>query len=367
MPGRRLFPEAARRAFVPTPWDRLDRAGLALVGLASAWWCLTSVIDGGTPAPGVLLLLGCVLAYVVARSARVPAWAFLALGAEAVLVVAIGGPQMFGGSPAPLAPPIGYANATAAALVQAAIGSGIFAALAWDRWSGKLALAAAFAFAGIAASQEPKAAAALLLVPVALGLSSRGERGTRVAIVLSAILVALTVAGTVEISSLAASDPIAAPVRTAQRIFSHRRLVLWHEAVQMIRSHPVTGVGPGRFGLESPTARLDADAAWAHSDFLQQGAEQGVIGLGLMVAIVGWGFARLWATAGSGWVRALGAAALAATTGQGAVDHVLRFPAVSVGVVLLLAGAVAAAALDGRSGPGSRTAIREGRRVNAGA
>ena len=65
------------------------------------------------------------------------------------------------------------------------------------------------------------------------------------------------------------------------------RFALWSESWELLGDEPLSGVGPGRFSLESPTA-ADPDLAWAHSALLQTGAELGWVGVGLLVVFVVW-------------------------------------------------------------------------------
>jgi O-antigen ligase len=119
---------------------------------------------------------------------------------------------------------------------------------------------------------------------------------------------------------------------------SERRLELWHESVQILLNQPF-GVGPGRFKDVSPTARRDADARWAHNEFLQQGVELGWIGLVLTVLFFIWGFARSWVVPDPDIVVALGAASLAALGIHACVDYVIHFPAVPLAAAAILGSA----------------------------
>jgi O-antigen ligase len=121
---------------------------------------------------------------------------------------------------------------------------------------------------------------------------------------------------------------------------SERRLELWHESVQILGDHPL-GVGPGRYEDVSPTARRDADARWAHNEFLQQGVELGWIGLVLTALFFLWGFARLWVRPAPDVVTALGAASLAALGIHGCVDYIIHFPAVPLAAAVIVGNAQA--------------------------
>jgi O-antigen ligase len=127
----------------------------------------------------------------------------------------------------------------------------------------------------------------------------------------------------------------------AARILSERRLELWHDALQAMDAHPVTGAGPGRFAQVSPVAQSDPDAAWAHSAFLQQGAEQGVVGLALLLLLTAWAFVRLLAVDAPDAITALGAVSVASLGVLASIDYVLHFPAVPLAAALLLGTATA--------------------------
>lgn len=60
-----------------------------------------------------------------------------------------------------------------------------------------------------------------------------------------------------------------------------------------LRAHSLDGVGPGRFEVVNPVSR-DADLRRGHSTPLQQGAEQGAVGLVLVLCVPAWALGRLW-------------------------------------------------------------------------
>ncbi|GAB4311502.1 MAG: hypothetical protein Kow0059_01570 [Candidatus Sumerlaeia bacterium] len=77
------------------------------------------------------------------------------------------------------------------------------------------------------------------------------------------------------------------------------RLVIWHTTMEIVRGHPVLGVGTGNFTYAYPQtpapAVLEDDSLapyaglWtnaAHNMFLQTWAETGLVGLGLLVGVV---------------------------------------------------------------------------------
>jgi O-antigen ligase len=88
--------------------------------------------------------------------------------------------------------------------------------------------------------------------------------------------------------------------------------------------------------------QTDRDEPWAHNDFLQLGAETGLVGFLLLVGIFLWGFARLSAVESPDTVVVLGAVALAVLGVHACVEYVLQFPAVVLGASALVGTAVGA-------------------------
>jgi hypothetical protein len=290
--------------------------------------------NGGAPGPLVALLLASAAALVVGRllgrrhRALLPA---IVVVSVAYALVAAG--SVVGGGP--LSGPLGYRNATGALCVQGAIAALMFAA-AVRLWPLRiLGIAAALPFAVVAALDSTAAGVSLLVIAVAL-IGLRGPRAVRVSIAIAAALFALTLLGVVALGAGYRPGGSGA----ASRALTERRLVLWHESLQIIAAEPA-GVGPGRFMVVNPTALRDADAHWAHDEFLQQGVELGLAGLDLSVLLFMWGFARLWVHPRPDMVVALGAASLAALGIHAGVDYVLHFPAVPLAAAALIGTAQA--------------------------
>ncbi|MFB3739104.1 MAG: O-antigen ligase family protein, partial [Candidatus Velamenicoccus archaeovorus] len=236
----------------------------------------------------------------------------------------------------PLGGPFGYRNATGAFYAQAAIAGLLLAATV--RWLPVrlVAFLAAGGFALVAVIGSSAAAASLAVVPIAL-LALGGRVWARVSVAVAGVLVLLVLAGTVVLGATYRPGSDGEVVRA----LSERRLVLWHESLRLIADHP-GGVGPGRFRDVDPTARRDADARWAHNEFLQQGVELGWAGLVLTVLLFAWGFARLLVRPDPDVAVGLGAAALAALGIHASVDYVLHFAAVPLTAAALVGTAQAA-------------------------
>jgi O-antigen ligase len=335
----------ARRAGV------LDTVGVGLFVAAGCWMLWTSLRSGGSAAPGIRVLLICGLVLVVVRTlgprARliVPAACLVA----AVIVAARSKTGIL--TTAPLSGPLEYVNADGAFYVQAAIAGLMLAYGAGSRPRSIRALGAVGAglFAVLPFIVHAVAAAWLVVVLPGIALLSvavAGARGTRAAVAVCGLLFASSLAATMWLGSSyrPTGDPSVLQ-RAAIGAVSEQRLRLWHDAFVIMRSQPVTGVGPGRYQVVSPIASRDPDSRWAHNEFLQQGAEGGIAGLGLLALIFLWGFFRLGAVMTPGPITALSAPSLAALGIHACFDYVMHFAAIPV----MAAALVATGAVDGRS------------------
>jgi peptidoglycan/xylan/chitin deacetylase (PgdA/CDA1 family) len=316
-----------------------------LLGAAAVWTVIAAGAAGGSWGPPAAVLVAVALALALGRAGRrvrpslVPA---VLLVAAAVEAAAMAGRLSAGAHPAGF---LRYPNASGALFVQGAVAAAMMVAMA-RTVSARLAGGGAMGMLIAAALVTSRAAGILALaVPVAL-LARPRPRTTATAL---AIVSAAALGGTL---ALAATADGAVAERLAPAL-TQRRIDVWGDAWTLMAGRPAVGTGPGGFSRASPTALRDADAAWAHNDFLQQGAESGVPALALLAAAVAWLWGRLVSAPAPGAVTALGAASLAAATVQGSVDYVLRFPVVPV----------AAAALVGTAVPGGGPAAAARRAV----
>jgi O-antigen ligase len=245
-----------------------------------------------------------------------------------VLFVAVGtvvvtAPESLSGSP--LAPPLGYMNANGALLLAGAAG----VVLASGRRSARWQLAAAvvaLVLAGVCLVDGAQAAAMGCVVLAAWApFRDRGPSGQW--IVLGVVSVVTPLLLTIGWAAAALPRP-----QLVVSALSEERFALWQEAWGLLGDHPLSGVGPGRFSLESPTA-ADPDLAWAHSALLQAGAELGWVGAGLLLLVVVWALVALGRDG-----LLLGALLLPAS-----VDYVLHFGGVLLLSSLVLGGGIAAA------------------------
>jgi O-antigen ligase len=315
--------------------------GLLLWVAAIAWTMMSAAASGGHPWVEAALLVAVGVAYIGGRvagtAARWLAPTFVAAAALSLVLVAPG--DVFGRGA--LQGPFHYANAKGSFFAVASLAA-LMAATALRSKAprvaaiGAAALCAAVPFvigsfaAGIQAAQ---------LGPAAVAAAVVGR--TRLFVVGVGALAFAALGCTILLGSLSHSAGDQVPVeRIADRALSERRPALWHDALALMVAHPVFGVGPARFQVTSPVALSDRDARWAHNEFLQQGAEQGVPGLLLSVLGFGWGFARL-AAARPGRFIALGAAVLGTLAIHGSIDYVMHFPAIPISVAALVGAATA--------------------------
>lgn len=323
---------------------RLDVAGIGLAGAAGAWAAVAAHGRAGADAgPVAQLVIGAVVVALLARAVTaagrtlVPAAvAFATTGA-----FVLGFPGLLHASGGPT----GYANANATLAALAAVAAAAVMArhprgTTRQAWAGLTALlvAAVVVIGSIAGG-------AMLAVSAVLALGSIARRDARLAVaggvVVTSLLLGLT-------SAMAAGgDPLGVASRT------DGRTELWDRALDHLREEPLRGIGPDEYGGPFPVT-MDADLRWAHHGYLQQGAEQGVVGLGLLLLLVAWGYARLWVAGHRAPADAVaGATALTIVAGHAAVDHVLHHPAVTLTLVALVAWATAPGPRPAPGSPGS--------------
>ena len=337
----RVSPEGRRagRAAGRARW-RVDLAGLWLAAAAAGWTYVAAARSGGDPGPVAGMFLASAAALVAARllgsagRGLVPA----AVVAVAALLVLRAPDDLL--RTAPLSGPFGYNNATAGFMVQAAVAALMLATLV--RWAPVrlAAVAGAIAF-GIIPFAIGSLAGAIPLVVLAVASLAWSRGGPRAAIVAAGAVFGAALAATVVLGALYGGGERTSRVdRAIDETLSERRVVLWHDALAIMGEQPLAGVGPGRFREVSPTALDDRDAVWAHQGFLQQGAEQGVVGFALLTLLFSWGFARLWTRRHPGALAVLGAVALAVLGIHASIDYVLHFPAIPIAAAGLLGTAI---------------------------
>ncbi len=312
-------------------FDRLDLVGLGLVGGLAVWIVLAAAVNGGNPVPPVLLLVGCLAVYLVARGAGREATVAvpLVVAGFALALLALDPAGIFSAHPA--SGPFGYANAKAALAVLAAVAC-VMIAIGSPRFRvGAVIVAVGFAL--VAPSSDARTAAIVVAGLPLAGLVAISGGPRRIFLLACALAVLGASLGTSAVAI--AGDPTSFGATLDQR-----RVRLWVEAAALMEAHPWLGVGPGRFDEESPTAASDADARWAHQDFLHQGAETGIPGFVLLLLIFVWTLARIWMTSPPSRLAVPAAFAVAALATLASFDYILHSPMIALsGAALAGAGA----------------------------
>lgn len=166
----------------------------------------------------------------------------------------------------------------------------------WQRlWYG---LSAVVLFGGVAMSQTRTAMIAFVAGAIVAALLRPGRQALAVAALL-AIFVAVAFRPSFGIREHFSQLVTAARQRDYPVLFSER-VVPFLSAVEMVRAHPVTGVGPGCFKYHFMFTRLELEkrypASWTrgwpmnfgetHNDHLQVAAETGLPGYALLVGAI---------------------------------------------------------------------------------
>jgi O-antigen ligase len=179
-------------------------------------------------------------------------------------------------------------------------------------------------------------------VALLVGLVVEQTRGGRAAVAACGGLFVAALVATVLLGAWGRGGPFDEVI---DETLTGTRVVLWHDALVLTSDQPVVGVGPGNFATASPIAAADPDLRWAHNEFLQSGAETGLLGYAFVVGLFLWGFVALGAGE-AGRAATLSAAGLATLGIHASVDYVLHFPFVALAgaaVVGLGLGAMRAA------------------------
>ncbi|MEU2064573.1 O-antigen polymerase [Streptomyces sp. NPDC013455] len=311
---------------------------MILLGACAGWSLITAAAHGGRPEGILLAVLAVAAGYAAGRvsGALLPVAAPCA-GAMAGLALAVALPGLSAGPW--YAGPVGHAGATAALL---ALATGAACGAAWATKVPVLrlalrVLACATVPAGVLLGSAAgcAAGAAVLLCSLAAG-SARGRGRWLAGLAGAAGLVAVTIWA---VAARALPDGLAGPVEGR---FSAHRVGLWRDALRLAERHGGLGIGPGRFGEPSPVRqRTPLGDATAHSAPLQQAAEQGLVGVLLLVAVFCWVLYALWRSPRSTPVVLTAGAALTALAALASVGNALSFTTVTAGAGLLAGWATA--------------------------
>jgi O-antigen ligase len=341
---------------------RVTTVGLDMVGavlwLALMVWVMRVARTPAAAAPvrDLLLVMGAVYTLsrliVVLNAWIVPA-GIVAVG-TVTAVWSIGG--LFGGVGSSV---FGYANA-AAAFHLACVAAGLMAVARLRNADARNAAVCGVIACGLVPWLSAAITSALMVLVLPVALLGR-HLGTRVRNVIgwSAVAALAAVGCTAAVAATYDGDGVVDWV-VAQTL-SGNRGQLWQEAFDMMVANPAEGVGTNQFAQASLTARGDFDLRRAHNEFLQLGAETGLPGLGLALALLLWVFARLWVgprDAGT----AVAAAGLAAMSVAASIDYIWHFPAVALCTAALAGSGGGAGHGHGLPVPARRHRARRGNR-----
>jgi len=310
--------------------------------IAAGWAFLAAAGRAAHPWPQALLLVATAGVYAAAHlvASRRPS-SIPAIVTGGVLLVIAANPAVASGGP--LAPPLGYGNANAALLVQGTVAAAISVHVTHHHIGRAAAGVALLVLAAATVPTRSAAGVTLAAVVVVATLLSIWVVPVRAVVVGTAAIAALLFLATVALGAASYGQNDGVVDRTVDQTLTSRRAGLWFDAVSMAKDAPLRGAGPGRFADESPIARRDADARWAHSLLLQQAAETGLPGALLLLALVALAFGQLYHSVGPAAPRMLVAVGLGAFLVHGAIDYIAHFPAVPLTTVALV-GAVSARA-----------------------
>ncbi|MEU3889955.1 O-antigen ligase family protein [Streptomyces sp. NPDC029041] len=327
-----------------------DTAGVVVLGACATWSLVTAAVHDGRPEGVLLAVLAVAAGYAAGRisGALLPVGAPFA-GALAGIALTVAVPHL---APGPqITAPLGHAGATAAVLTLSA-GAACCAAWATPVRSARFALrllatGTAVLAAVLGSTSGFAACLAVLLSSLAAGRLRRRGAATAALAAVAVLVTALVWA----VAARAVPGGFAAALEG--RLTQHR-VRLWQDAWHLLGEDTLLGAGPGRFGeLSTTSAQSLLSDDKPHSAPLQQAAEQGIVGVALLVAVFGWVLYALWRGPRPTPVALTAGAALTALAAISAVGNALSFTAVTVGAGLLAGMATARPLADESS---SRTA-----------
>lgn len=305
--------------------------GLGLVAAAVVWTLVSAATnDGSRPWPTVAALVAVTLAVTAGRTIAprvTPSSAPVAVGVLAGVLA--GSLLAFRGSASGGAP-LGYGNANGALFAMVVLAAALLRVAVPMMTRPTRLATTAVGVAGLAACIATRSVGAMVSLAVGLVVALLAEALQRpwAAVPTAAIVLAIGLA-------LTASYANGAGPEMPGNDSWGTRVQLWRAAADLAQDHRVTGVGPGRFDIAHAGISTDADLRRAHSTPLQTAAEQGGVGLALLLAIVGWALAALWSV-GLHRVCAIGAGVLVTVGLQASWDWVLAEPAISLSAAVLV-------------------------------
>jgi O-antigen ligase len=309
---------------------RVDALGLALVVAAVAWTFVAAAAnDGSRPWPYTAALVAVAGGVAAGRSIGRGIGPSSAPTAVGVLAgVLLGALLAFGGSSSG-GPPLGYGNANGAFFALLTLAAVLLrvAVPAMTQPTRLATTTVGVAALGACVSTRSVGAIAALAAGLGVALLAEALRRPWVAIPVATIVLAVALGVTAALASGAGPEQLADDSLGT-------RVQLWRSAATLTEGHRLTGVGPGRFDAVDGVS-ADIDLRRAHSLPLQTAAEQGAIGLALLLALVGWAATALWRV-GLRPSCAVGAGVLACVGLLACWDWVLAEPAVSITAAVLI-------------------------------
>ncbi|MEU0951128.1 O-antigen ligase family protein [Streptomyces niveus] len=321
-----------------------DIVGTAVLVGCAVWALVSAAGREGRPEGVLLAVLAVAAGYTCGRIAGslAPVATALALAAFAY-VMAVAARQGVPGDAAESAAPPGDTGAVAALLVLA-VGAACCAAAASESPGRRNAL---LVVAAVAAASGPVlgsvaglvAAVGVLLCSLAAARMRRRTLGLTGFVIATCLMAGASWAVAVQALPEGLASSLEGQLTT-------HRVLLWEDAVDLVRENPLLGAGPDRFGDLSPTAleSLNSDGK-PHSAPFQLAAEQGVAGVLLLGAAFGWLLYALWRSPRATSVVLSAGAALTALAAVATVGNALSFAPVTAGAGLL-AGLATARPMD---------------------
>ena len=304
---------------------RVERVGLSLAAAFVLWTGFVALLSHRSPRGAVSTVLLSVAAYTLGRTGTkfVASWLIPAVIMVFAYAVFIESPS---GTLSNLSSRgfLGYANAKAAFFIQAAFATALIAAGVRSPVVTLLSLPAIalFVMVPVHARSLGGFISSVLLIP-GLVVAVIGK-GARAAIALGAVVALAGISTSVVLAREFAGDH--APARSAKLAarVDEGRAAVWADAYRLLQDHPLLGVGPGGFAENSPTAVEEPDLRWAHNEFLQQGAETGLLGFALLVGLIVWLFWRLWSMGSA--PAAVAALAVSSLVIHACAEYLFHFP-----------------------------------------
>ncbi|MFC8826439.1 O-antigen ligase family protein [Streptomyces sp. NPDC057137] len=327
-----------------------DVVGAAVFVGCAVWALVSAAGREGRPEGVLLALLAVAAGYTCGRIAGslAPVATAVTLAVAAYILAVVARHDVPGDTAESAAAP-GDTGAVAALLILA-VGAACCAAAAAEAPRSRTALLVVAAVAAVTGPVLGSVAGLVAAVGVLLcALAAARMRHRSLGLAGFAGATCLMVGASWAVAVRAVPEGLAASLEG--QLTAHR-VLLWEDAVDLVRANPLLGAGPDRFGELSPTAleSLNSDGK-PHSALFQLAAEQGVVGALLLGAAFGWLLYALWRSPRATPVVLTAGAALTALAAVATVGNALSFTPVTAGAGLL-AGLATARPADGATPEG---------------